>query len=72
MVFVVMEIQSNNETAATLINSYTDRNEAESKFHTILGAAAISNVLTHTAVLLTDTGKALKSETYRHESEVEE
>lgn len=67
MVFIVMEVQSNNETAATLINSYTNRNEAESKFHQILGAAAISAVPTHSAVLMTDTGKALKSETYRHE-----
>lgn len=71
MVFVVMEIQSDNETAATLINSYTSRNEAESKFHTILGAAAISTVPVHSAVLLTDTGKALKSETYTHAVESE-
>ena len=69
MVFVVMEIQSDNETAATLINSYTNRNEAESKFHQILYSAAISAVPTHTAVLLTDTGKALKSETYTHKVE---
>ena len=67
MVFVVMEIQSDNEQAATLINNYIDRNEAESKFHQILGAAAISNVLTHSAVLLTDTGKVLKNETYQHQ-----
>lgn len=69
MVFIVMEIQSNNESATTLINSYTDRNAAESKFHQILGAAAISSVLTHSAVLLTDTGKMLKNETYQHKTE---
>lgn len=72
MVFIVMEVQSDNETAATLINSYTNRNEAESKFHQILYSAAVSNVPTHTAVLLTDTGKALKSETYTHKVESEE
>ena len=69
MVFIVMEVQSDNETAATLVNSYTNRNEAESKFHQILGAAAISTVPTHSAMLLTDTGKALKSETYTHNIE---
>lgn len=69
MVFVVMEIQSDNQTATTLINSYTNRNEAESKFHQILGAAAVSSVPTHTAVLLTDTGRELKNETYSHEME---
>lgn len=69
MVYIVMEVQSDNETAATLVNSYTNRNEAESKFHQILGAAATSTVPTHSAVLLTDTGKSLKSEYYEHESE---
>lgn len=69
MVFIVMEIQSDNQTAATIINNYNNRNDAESKFHTILGAAAISAVPTHSAVLMTDTGKALKSETYTHSTE---
>ena len=69
MVYIVMEVQSDNTTAATIINSYADRNEAESKFHQILGAAAISNVPTHSAVLLTDTGKTLKSEKYEHKTE---
>lgn len=72
MVFVVIEIQSNNEQAATIVNSYMDRNEAESRFHQILGAAAISQVPVHSAVLLTDTGKCLKNETYRHEAGVSE
>lgn len=71
MVYVVMEIQSSNESAATLINSYTNRNEAESKFHQILGAAAVSNVPVHSAVLLTDSGKSLKSESYTHKLEAE-
>lgn len=70
MVYIVIEVQSDETTAATLVNSYTERNEAESKFHQILTAAALSNVPVHTAVMLTDTGKALKSETYKHEQEV--
>lgn len=69
MVYVVMEIQSDNDSASTLINSYTNRNEAESKFHSILGAAATSTVPVHSAVLLTDTGKALKNESYMHGTE---
>ena len=69
MVYVVIEIQSTNESAATLINSYVNRNEAESKFHQILGAAAISTIPTHSAALLTDSGKLLKSESYTHKVE---
>lgn len=66
MVFIVIEIQSDGETAATLINSFADRNEAESKFHAVLQAAAVSKVKIHSAVLMTDTGKTLKSEVYAH------
>ena len=66
MVFLVIEIQSDGEKAATLINSYTDRNQAESKFHAILQAAAVSSVKIHSAILMTDTGKTLKSEAYSH------
>ena len=72
MVFIVMEIQSNNETAGTLITTYTDRLEAESVYHLTLGAAAISKVPTHSVTLLSDTGKSLKSESYTHKVEVTE
>lgn len=66
MRFIVLEIQSDNESAACLINSYENRNDAEAKFYAILSAAAVSSVPTHSAVLLTDTGHGLKSETYEH------
>lgn len=72
MVFIVMEIQSNDKVAATLINSYTDRNVAESKFHQILTSAAVSTVLVHSAVLMTDNGRVLKNETYRHDPKTED
>ena len=71
MLFIVIEVQSDGTTASTIVNSYTDRNQAESKFHQILTAAALSNVPIHSAVLMTDRGKTLKTETYTHE-EVEE
>lgn len=71
MLFIVIEVQSDGTTASTLVNSYADRNQAESKFHQILTAAAVSSVPIHSAVLMTDRGKTLKTETYTHE-EVEE
>ena len=67
MVFVVIEIQSNDETASVLTTSYSDRNQAESKYHAVLQAAAVSEVKTHSAVLMTDSGRTLKNETYSHE-----
>ena len=66
--FVVIEIQAGDKVA-TLVNAYEDRNEAESKYHIILGAAAKSKVPVHSAVLLTDTGKTLKAEHYEHKED---
>lgn len=68
--FIIMEIQT-NEQVATIVNSYSDRNQAESKYHQILTAAAVSTVPKHGAVMLTDEGVRLKGECYIHEQEPE-
>ena len=64
--YIVIEIQTSN-TVATIVNSYEDRNQAESKYHQILTAAALSSVPKHSAVLMNDEGQTIKSETYIHE-----
>ena len=64
--YIVIEIQTSN-TVATLVNAYEDRNQAESKYHQILTAAALSSVPKHSAVLMDDEGRTIKSETYIHE-----
>lgn len=64
--YIVVEIQTTN-TVATLVNSYSDRNEAESRYHQILAAAAISNVPKHSAVLMSDIGETIKMDSYTHE-----
>ena len=64
--FIVLEMQTSN-TVATLVNAYEDRNQAESKYHQILTAAALSSVPKHSAVLMNDEGQTIKSETYIHE-----
>lgn len=63
--YVVIEIQTSNNVA-TIVNAYTERSQAESKYHQILYAAALSTVPKHGAVMLTDEGERLKSECYRH------
>lgn len=68
--FIVMEIQKTDKVA-TLVNSYENRNDAESKYYTVLSAAAISKVPVHSAVLLTDSGKELMHNSYEH-IEIEE
>ncbi len=69
MVYVVVEIQRTGESGSVLTTTFTDRNLAESDYHRILRSAAISTIPVHSAVLLTDTGKTLKTEKYEHEVE---
>lgn len=64
--YIVLEIQTST-TVATLVSSYENRNQAESKYHQILTAAAVSSIPKHSAVLMDDEGNRIKSECYIHE-----
>ena len=70
MIYTVIEMQ--NGSVGGNVWSYTDRNEAESKFHSVLASAAVSSVETHAAVLLSEDGKSLANWCYRHAVEEEE
>jgi len=65
--YIVLEIQTNaNGSVGTLIDSFDDQNAAWSKYHTILAAAAISQIPMHTAVILTNEGYILESRNYKY------
>ena len=71
--FIVVEAQVNaDKTVGVIPTAYENENQAKSKYHTVLSAAAISSVPIHTAFLLTDDGYAISSECFRHEVESEE
>lgn len=67
--YIVYEIQTNGDSVATLSYDYKDKNEAESKYHTILASAAISSVEIHTAMLMTVKGTVLQTQYYEHKTE---
>lgn len=68
--FLILEVQTNNDgSVSTLINSYENQNEAESNYHRVLMNAAISQLPLHTAFMLTNEARVLKSECYKHEQE---
>lgn len=73
-VYIVVEAQTAaNGTVSTLVNSYTDRNAAEAKFHTVLGAAAVSAVAKHSCIMFSEEGFPLRHECYSHiEEQAEE
>lgn len=73
MTYIVIELQTNADgTVGNLVYAYTDRNEAEQKYHLVLSSAAVSQLPAHAAVLLTGDGRTLASQCYRHEEPVEE
>lgn len=72
MNYVVIELQTNGSTTATLVTVYADRLQAESKFHDILRAAAVSSMEAHSAVIMTEDGKPVRpAECYHHYPEPE-
>lgn len=66
MVFYVIEIQTNAEVGSVIPFTFTNRNEAEAKYHSLLAVAAVSEVPKHGAMLFTDDCFILKSEVYNH------
>ena len=67
MSYLVIELQTTNDTTSHLAWSYSDLQQAESKYHSILSAAATSSIPVHTAVILNQEGMTMKSYCYRHE-----
>ena len=65
--WIVIELQTDeNGKVANIVTSHENRNEAESKYHQILSAGAISSIPTHSAVMLDERGNLEKSEYYLH------
>lgn len=64
--YFVIEIQSQMETGAIIPFSFTNRNEAEAKYHALLAVCATSNVPKHGAMIFNDDGFIIKSEVYNH------
>ena len=67
MNFIVTEIQTSNSVSSVLTSTHADLQEAYSKYYTILGFAAVSNIECHAASLMTETGEHIKHDVFRHE-----
>lgn len=65
--YIIQEIQTTgNQTALCPAITKTDRDEADSAYHSILAAAAISAVTVHTVVMLDEHGNTVRREFYEH------
>ena len=68
MSYIVIELQTTNGTTSNIVTTHATRQEAESKYHLILSAAAVSNVPLHAATILTADGFQLMHQAYTHEA----
>lgn len=67
MKYITIEIQSYPDgTVGFLTFDYTDKAQAESKYHAVLSAAAVSALPQHAAILIDNTGKLLERQCYTH------
>ena len=65
--YVVIEIQTmSNGQVSCLTTPYDSQMQAESSYHTVLAAAALSNLPRHAAVLMTSDGSVQMSQYYEH------
>lgn len=65
MNYIVIEYQTTNENATSVLTSvHTAREEAEQKYHMVLSAAAVSGLKYHGAELINAFGDIIKNEHY--------
>ena len=69
--FAVIEIQKNGDVATPITTLFENKDQAYNKYHTVLAAAAISDVEEHSAVLISEEGNYMIHGKYIHESEEE-
>ena len=66
--YVVIELQKMSDTQlANIVTSHSTLQEAESKYHQVLSAAAISHVPLHSCAMLNEDAYLVKAESYSHE-----
>lgn len=66
MIFYVIEFQT-ADTGNVNVWPYTDRSEAEAKYHQVLMYASKSEVRKHGAMIITEDMFVIKSEVYDHD-----
>ena len=64
--YTVIELQTNDGTTSILTYQFTDRDEAEAKFHLILSYAAVSTIEIHAVSIMDALGDVVKNDRYYH------
>lgn len=66
--YIVIELQTAADgTVANIVTAYDTQLQAESAYHSILSAAAVSNIPAHAAVMIDSMGYYIDAHCYEHE-----
>lgn len=66
--FIVVELQKNAEgVVSNIVTAHDTQPEAESKYHSVLAAAAVSELPVHSAILVSEEGFPVKHQCYKHQ-----
>lgn len=65
--FIVIEVQKNNDSPAAVLTYVLDTyEEALQKFYLICSAAVVSEINTHTVFVMTTDGSIYQQQTFNH------
>ena len=64
--FSIIELQTTNGQTAHVYQTAETRDEAMSKYHTVLASAAISKVEYHACIVADEQGRYIARECYEH------
>ena len=65
--YIVIELQTNADGAVSnLVTAFDTLAEAESRYHSILASAAISQIPVHSAIIVSAEGFPVQHQCYKH------
>lgn len=66
--YIVVELQKNAEgVVSNIVTSHETLAEAESKYYSVLAAAAVSDIPVHSAIIVSEEGFPVRHECYKHQ-----
>ena len=65
--YFVIEIQKQKDgTPSSIVTSHETKDKAEAKYHSILAAAAVSELPIHSAIIISEEAFPVRYENYKH------
>ena len=65
--YIVIELQKDAKgVVSNIVTSYENLAEAESKYYSILAAAAVSKIPVHSAIIVSEEGFPVRNQCYKH------